>query len=173
MGLYLKGGTFQEWGRPLPCSPRHSEKRQLTTWQGGTWVPGWGTEEGEFEGVLGAKDPGAHTWLGRVQLHLQRANEGSLSANQMAQGPVASLPSQNCVNFPNSLLRDADKANLHLPRAATYEFQGDINVQSIALLLVSSGLLLQKGLSSLHLLIFALSVGERCGDGPLSNHEYS
>lgn len=65
---------------------------------------------------------------------------------------------------------DADKAKLHLSRAATYEFQGEVNVQSIARLLVSSGLLLQKRLSSLHLLIFALSMGERCGDQPLSNH---
>lgn len=72
----------------------------------------------EFWGGTHVNGALCYTLCGRMELHLQMASKGSLPTTLMDQRPVASLPSQNCVNLPKSLSCNTDNAISHSPRAS-------------------------------------------------------
>lgn len=96
--------STQKSGR---SSDRVAPERQGGRWRKG--VLGW--DSCQRSSVL-------YTLYGRMELHLQMASKGSLLTTLMDQRPVASLPSQNCVNLPKSLSCNTDNANSHSPRAS-------------------------------------------------------
>ena len=83
MPINTKEAHSRDGETPLPCFRQCPQKWQLL-WQGGTQMPAWGTQVGEFGAGLEAKDACAHPWHGRRSSILIMANKGSSLVTQIA-----------------------------------------------------------------------------------------